>query len=84
MKKKSGWLVLIFILCGLVLGGLIGNLTSEIDFLWWLSYGSEFGLSTPLYLDLGIIKVTFAFMININVASVIGVLIGIFIYRLIK
>jgi len=84
MKKKSGWLVILFILCGLVLGGLIGNLTSGIDFLWWLSYGSEFGLSTPLQLDLGIIKLTFAFMINVNVASIIGVLIGIFIYRLIK
>jgi len=84
MKNKGGWLLVLFILCGLVLGGLIGNLTSGIDFLWWLSYGSEFGLSTPLQLDLGIIKLTFAFMINVNVASIIGVLIGIFIYRLIK
>jgi len=81
MKNKGGWLLILFILCGLVLGGLLGNLASSVDFLWWLSYGSEFGLSTPLNLDLGIIKLTFALMVNVNVASIIGVLIGIFIYK---
>ena len=54
-----------------------------ILFLWWLSYGQEFGLSanSPLVLDLGIAKVTFALMFKINIASIIGVIISIFIYR---
>ena len=62
---------------------LIGQLTSGVDFLWWLSYGQEFGLSanSPLVLDLGIAKVTFALMFKINIASIIGVIISIFIYR---
>ena len=81
MKNKGGWLLVLFILCGLVLGGLLGNFAASVDFLWWLSYGSEFGLSTPLNLDLGIIKLTFALMVHVNVASIIGMIIGIFIYR---
>lgn len=79
--KGRGWICVLFILAGLVIGGLIGNLTSGIDFLWWLSYGQEFGLSSPLILDLGVIKLTFAIMFKINIASIVGVIISMFIYR---
>ena len=61
MKNKNAWICILFILAGLVIGGLIGQLTEGVDFLWWLSYGQEFGLSSPLILDLGIIKLTFVF-----------------------
>ncbi len=83
MKNKNTWICILFILAGLVIGGLIGQLASGVDFLWWLSYGQEFGLSAdaPLVLDLGIAKVTFALMFKINIASIIGVIISIFIYR---
>ena len=80
-KNKSILVLLVFILSGLVIGGLIGELTKSIDFLWWLSYSQEFGLSTPLYLDLSIIKITFGLSFRINVASIIGMLLAIFIYR---
>ena len=79
--KVKGWICVLFILAGLVIGGLIGNLASGIDFLWWLSYGQEFGLSSPLILDLGVIKLTFAIMFKINIASIVGVIISMFIYR---
>ena len=79
--KGKGWICVLFILAGLVIVGLIGNLASGIDFLWWLSYGQEFGLSSPLILDLGVIKLTFAIMFKINIASIVGVIISMFIYR---
>lgn len=81
LKDKSLWILLIFIFSGLVLGGLIGELTKNIDFLNWLSYGQEFGLESPIILNLNIVKITFALMIKINIASIIGLAIGIFIYR---
>lgn len=81
MKNKNGWVCILFILAGLVIGGLIGKLTEGIDFLWWLSYGQEFGLSSPFVLDLGVAKLTFAIMFKINIASIIGVIISVFIYR---
>lgn len=81
MKGKNTWICILFILAGLVIGGLIGQLTSGIDFLWWLSYGQEFGLTDPLTLDLGVVRLTFAIMLKINIASIIGVILSIFIYR---
>lgn len=81
MKSRSSWICILFILAGLVIGSLIGNLASNVDFLWWLSYGQEFGLSEPLILDLQVVKLTFAVIFKINIASIIGVIISMFIYR---
>ena len=80
-RDKNIWIMIIFILCGLVIGGLIGELTSNINGLWWLGYGQEFGISSPFVLNLSILTLTFAFTIKINIASIIGMAIGIFIYR---
>lgn len=80
-KDKNIWALLIFILAGLVVGGLLGELASRVDFLWWLSYGNSFGLAEPLVLDLNIIKITFALTIKVNIASIIGILLSILIYR---
>ena len=81
LKEKNVWILIVFILSGLVIGGLIGELASKVDFLWWLSYGQSFGLSSPLELDLNIIKLTFGLMFKINIASIIGVIIALIIYH---
>lgn len=81
MKEKNIWILLIFILSGLVIGGLLGELASKVDFLWWLGYGESFGLTSPLELDLSIMKITFALAFKINIASIIGLILAIFIYK---
>ena len=81
LKTKNTWILIIIIFSGLVIGGLLGDLANQVDFLKWLSYGQEFGLEQPIVLNLSIIKLTFAFMIKINIASIIGLVIAIIIYR---
>lgn len=78
--SKNFWLLLIFILSGIVVGGLLGELASQVNWLWWLGYGQEFGTSSPLALDLDILKLTFGITVKINVASIIGLLLSLFIY----
>lgn len=80
-REKNIWILLVFILSGLVIGGLLGQLAESIDFLWWLSYGQSFGLTEPIQLDLNVIQITFGLMLKINIASIIGVIISILIYR---
>lgn len=80
-REKNIWILLIFILAGLVIGGLIGEFSSKVDFLWWLSYGQSFGLTSPIELDLQVITITFGLWFKMNVASIIGMAIAIFIYR---
>ena len=66
-KEKNIWILLIFILSGLVVGGLLGELASRVDWLWWLSYSQSFGLQTPITLDLSIMQITFALMFKISI-----------------
>lgn len=80
-REKNVWILLVFLLSGLVIGGLLGEIASSIKSLWWLSYGESFGLSTPIELDLSILTITFGLMFRINIASIIGMAIAIFIYR---
>ena len=80
-RDKNFWILIIFLLSGLVIGGLLGDLASKVDWLWWLGFGDEFGLESPIVLDLSILKITFALMLKINIASIIGMGIAIFIYR---
>lgn len=80
-REKNIWILIVFILCGIVVGGLLGDLASKVDFLWWLSYGESFGFSSPISLDLNVIQLTFGLMFKINIASIIGMVLAIFIYR---
>ena len=80
-KDKNIWILLVFILSGLVIGGLLGQLASNVDWLWWLSYSQTFGLQDPIVLDLSVVTITFALMFRISVASIIGMLLAIFIYK---
>ena len=79
---KNYWTLLLLVLAGIVLGGFIGELTSNVSFLSWLNYGQSFGLSDPLGLNLGILVLTFGLKIKITIAGIIGILIAILIYRL--
>lgn len=80
-RDKNIWILVLFILSGLVIGGLLGELAGQVDFLWWLSYGQSFGLTSPIELNLNIVQITFGLMFKINIASIIGLIVAIVIYR---
>ena len=82
-KAKSKWLLIILMLAGLVIGGVLGEMTSRVDFLWWLGYSQSFGITSPLQLNLSVIQLTFAVAFEISIASIMGMLIGICIYKII-
>lgn len=79
ISGKNGWICLLLILAGIVLGGFLGNLMPDS----FLNFGQTFGLTSPVVLDLGILSITFAFTIRITVASIIGVVVAVLCYRII-
>ena len=80
-RDKSTWMAILFIFAGLVIGGLLGQVASQVDWLNWLSYGQSFGISEPFVLNMNVLSLTFAFSVNINIASIIGLGIAIFLYK---
>ncbi len=80
-KDKNTWILIILILAGIVVGGLIGEIAAKSGGLWWLAYGQEFGLREPLSLDLSVIKFSFSLLIKLNISSILGMILAIFVYR---
>ena len=80
-RDKSTWIVLLFIFAGLVIGGLLGEVAAQVDWLNWLAYGQTFGIENPFVVDLNVLSLTFAFSFHINIASIIGLGIAIFLYK---
>lgn len=81
VKDRGRIISILFVLAGLVIGGLIGNLTANINGLSWLAYGEEFGLRDPIVLDLNVLTLTLGLTIKINIASILGVVIALIVYR---
>ena len=81
VREKNTFILIIFILCGLVIGGLIGELTKNVSWLNFLSYGQSFGLTNPVTLDLGVMQLTLGRMFKINIAGILGIILSIFLYK---
>lgn len=78
--KRINWVFIILVLIGFVIGRFIGTYFDGT----FLNYGQTFGLSTPIELDLGFIIFTFGLKIQITIASVLGVLLSLIVYRFVK
>ena len=73
---KNSWA-----LAGIVLGGFIGMLAEGVPALSWIGYGQSFGLESPITMNLGILIISFGLSIKITIASILGVVLAIIIYR---
>ena len=84
MRDKKFWIFLIFLFAGIILGGLLGELAANVPALSWLAYGKTFGLTEPMVLNLGVLELTFKIVFDLNVASILGIIIAILIYKSMK
>lgn len=78
--KKVNWVFVIVVLIGFVVGGFIGTYFSGS----FLNYGKTFGMNTPVELDFGFLIFTIGLKIQITIASVLGVILSLLIYKFIK
>ena len=69
------------VLVGIVVGTFVGYICKGVNALSWLAYGVNFGLESPLVLDLGILQLTFGISINLTLSVVIFVILSLVIGR---
>lgn len=78
--KRVNWTLVVLVLAGFVIGRFIGTYFEGS----FLNYGQAFGLSSPIELNLGFIILTFGLQFQITIASVIGVIIALIVYKFIR
>lgn len=83
--KKSGWTLLGFILIGGLLGGMLGEILSvfspsqQIQAIFAGSLTP--GIDPPLTVNLVLIKVTLGFLFKVNLLTILGILLGVYLYK---
>ncbi len=78
--RKAKWTLIVLVLIGFVIGRFIGTYFDGS----FLNYGQSFGLNTPVVLNLGFIILTFGLQFQITIASVLGVVIALLVYKFIR
>ncbi|NLL72636.1 MAG: DUF4321 domain-containing protein [Clostridiales bacterium] len=83
---KNKWALFLLILCGIVLGSFIGHLLRKVEFLSWLDSGIDFAIGgsdgkSILTIDLGALAIHFGIRLKITIASILGAIAAVFIYK---
>lgn len=78
--ERTGVLILC-LLSGLTVGYFVGELCRNIQFLNWMNYAGQFGLDTPVQVNLGVIWFSLQIKFNLSIASIFGLVLGVFVYR---
>ena len=82
MKNKF-WLNLFLVLAGIVVGTMLSHFTANVNGLSWLAYGLNFGTTSPVVLELGIINFTFGISLSLTVSTVLCIAISLVVGKLI-
>jgi hypothetical protein len=80
-EKRNPYFIF-FILIGAISGSLIGELLGDnINALKFLKNTYTIGMSSPMLIDFKVLAVTFGINFNINIMSIIGIVLAIILYR---
>lgn len=78
MRSHSTIVLLLVILIGMVIGGVLGEILSP--YIPILNYSESIGFS-PVTVDLNVMNFTLGFMMDISIASIIGLVITLLVFR---
>lgn len=77
VSNKHPLILLLLLLVGLVIGGVLGEIFKDIVPI--IGYSKTIGFP-PFTIDLSVMKITLGFLMEINLASIIGLIIAIVIF----
>jgi hypothetical protein len=77
--KKNSFILIIFLLLGLLTGSILSELLSGVHFLSFLTKSKE--ISWQPRADLNVLKYDFYFQVKLNLVSIIGLIAAFWIYR---
>lgn len=78
VKTRNPWVLLLLLTAGAIIGGFLGQYLGQ--YVPFLQHNFPIGIKDPFFLDIGILSIVFGFIININVAGVIGLILAVLIF----
>ncbi len=83
--RKSPWVLIVFVIIGGLLGGILGEILHVMAPQGTIQsiFSTHFmpGIDPPLTVDLVLIKLVLGLSLKINILSVLGMFVGIYLYK---
>lgn len=83
--RKSPWLLLLFVILGGLFGGILGEvlriMAPEGTIQNIFSTALMPGIQPPLTVDLILLKITFGFLLKMNLLTFLGIFLGLYLYK---
>ncbi len=84
-RLRSPWWVLFFVIFfGALLGSVIAEAVGAYPSLAWLARDVRAGIDPPLTLDLRVFTVTIGTTVRLNIAILLGIVMAVWIFRLLQ
>lgn len=83
--RKSPWVLIVFVIIGGLLGGILGEILHVMAPQGTIQsiFSTHFmpGIDPPLTVDLVLIKLVLGLSLKINILSILGMFVGIYLYK---
>jgi Domain of unknown function (DUF4321) len=85
-KGRAGrdpwWVLLVVVVAGATLGSVVADSLGQYTYLAPLGHSVAVGVNPPVTLDLRVITLTLGFVVRLNLATVLGIIAAIYVFRL--
>lgn len=80
--RDPWWVLVIIVIAGAVLGSVFAEAVGQFTYLAPFSHSISVGIDPPLRIDLRVIAVTLGFLVRLNLATVLGIITAIYVFRM--
>ncbi|HEV2439226.1 MAG TPA: DUF4321 domain-containing protein [bacterium] len=80
--RDPWWILIVVVVAGAVLGSVVADALGQFTYLAPLGHSVAVGVDPPVTLDVRVITLTLGFVVRLNLATVLGIIAAVYIFRL--
>ena len=81
-SREPWWVFIVVLIAGAMLGSVVADAVGQFTYLAPLGHSVVVGLDPPVTVDLRVVTLTLGFVLRLNLATVLGIIAAIFVFRL--
>ncbi len=80
--REPWWVLIVIVVAGAMLGSVFADAVGQFTYLAPLGHSVAFGVDPPVTLDLRVLTLTLGFTVRLNLAIVLGIIVGTYLFRM--
>lgn len=81
-SREPWWILIVVVIAGAMLGSVVADSLGQFTYLAPLGHSVVVGVDPPVTLDLRVITLTLGFVVRLNLATVLGIIAAVYVFRL--